>query len=140
MTNAKFYKDKLEDGYASHADFCQSVIIPYVLNPLGKECDGELINCTQCQVLTAAWLQEEHKDPEIDWSNIPVDTPILVKNEGQEIWKKRYFARFVSGKVSVWDQGCTSFTNLYGTSFWDYAKLWEGSEEQAAEKEAQCTD
>ena len=64
----------------------------------------------------------------IDWENISVDTKILVSIDGEE-WIKRYFAKYVNGKVYVWDYGATSFSSNHCTK-WAYAKLYEEEEEE----------
>lgn len=60
----------------------------------------------------------------VDWSKVPVDTPILVSNDNKE-WIKRYFARYEDGNVYCWLNGKTSWTAICELSIghWDYAKL-----------------
>ena len=65
--------------------------------------------------------EEEH---EIDWSQVAVDTPILVKNFEDEQWYKKYFAKYENGKVCSWNNGNTSWTGTC-TAAWEYAKLAE---------------
>nr|DAS53612.1 MAG TPA: hypothetical protein [Caudoviricetes sp.] len=62
----------------------------------------------------------------IDWSKVPVDTPILVSNDNKG-WIKRYFARYEDGNVYCWLNGKTSWTAICELSIghWDYAKLAE---------------
>lgn len=67
----------------------------------------------------------------IDWENISVDTKILVSIDGEK-WNKRYFAKYVNGKVYVWDYGATSFSSNHCTK-WAYAKLYEEEEEEEIE-------
>lgn len=67
----------------------------------------------------------------IDWENISVDTKVLVSLDGKE-WLKRYFAKYINGKVYVWDYGATSFSSNHCTK-WEYAKLYEGEEEEGIE-------
>lgn len=61
----------------------------------------------------------------IDWSKVPVDTKILVSEDGKD-WCRRYFAKYEGGRVYAFMDGATSFTssseNLLG---WAYAKLYE---------------
>lgn len=64
----------------------------------------------------------------VDWTQIPVDTPILVRDNGEYGWYKKHFAKYEDNKVYVWNNGTTSFTadNDYRcTSHWKYAKLAE---------------
>lgn len=77
------------------------------------------------------WLLTEYKEPEIDWSKVQVDTPILVKDcKNSETWIRRYFSKFEDGKVYAWTNGATSWTanNGYGATSWNYAKLAESEE------------
>jgi hypothetical protein len=55
---------------------------------------------------------KEDKDAEkVDWSKVPVDTPIWVWEDGCEGIKiKRHFAKFEDGKIYVWNDGKTSWT------------------------------
>lgn len=61
---------------------------------------------------------------EVDWSKVKVDTQILVKDTGEK-WTKRYFAKFVDGKVYAWMYGATSWSadSAYNVNSWKYAKL-----------------
>ena len=62
----------------------------------------------------------------VDWSKVPVDTPVLVSNDNKE-WIKRYFARYEDGNVYCWLSGKTSWTAICELSIghWDYTKLAE---------------
>ena len=62
----------------------------------------------------------------VDWSNVAVDTPILVSNNGK-YWYKRYFAKYENGKVCAFSQGTTSWSNNNSTPLcgWEYVKLAE---------------
>ena len=76
------------------------------------------------------WLFSEYKEPEVDWSKVKVDTPILVKTtEGKE-WVRRYFAKYKNGEVYAGCDGATSWTadNEYDVNPWKYAKLAESEE------------
>ena len=78
-------------------------------------------------LLTILWLDEEYKeDPEVDWSKVEVDTPILVSTSGQD-WSHRHFAEYRDGRVCAFDGGATSWTSNVSTG-WEYAKLAESQE------------
>lgn len=72
------------------------------------------------------WLEEEY-EPTVDWSKVPVDTKILVKDKFDSTWTKRHFAFYKNGGVYVWRSGKTSYTvkNTDDTYRWDYAKLYK---------------
>ena len=61
----------------------------------------------------------------VDWSKIPIDTKILVSDDGED-WIRRYFAKYEDGRVYAFMEGTTSFT-VYneGVCDWEYAKLYE---------------
>lgn len=63
----------------------------------------------------------------VDWSKVPVDTPILVKQYEQDEWEKRHFAYFKDERVYAWLCGATSWSADYegDTTDWNLAKLAE---------------
>jgi hypothetical protein len=63
----------------------------------------------------------------VDWSKVPVDTPIWVRDNEELDWFPRHFARYEDGKVFAWDEGKTSFTvtSKYESFPWKYAKLYQ---------------
>lgn len=83
------------------------------------------ITCSECRKLTADWLEEEYK--ETDWSNVAVNTPVLVSDDGEH-WYKRHFAEYKNGTVYVWIAGTTSWSvdTTKKTSTWKYTKLYKG--------------
>lgn len=46
----------------------------------------------------------------VDWSNVEVDTPILVRDDEEFNWKRRHFAKYENGKVYAFIDGATSWT------------------------------
>lgn len=63
----------------------------------------------------------------VDWSKVPVDTPILVKDDYDDKWEKAYFAKYGDEMIYAWNNGRTSFSarNKDDTFIWDRAKLAE---------------
>ena len=91
----------------------------------GKEgCDD--IPCSWCSVLLELWLDEEYEEPEVDWDNVPVDTPVLVRNSKNEDWKLRHFKRIrdtaETHKFETWGDGMTSRTTDGIISLWRYCE------------------
>ena len=73
---------------------------------------------------------KEPEEPEVDWSKVPVDTKIYVRESFKGAWLKKYFAKYENGKIYAWNFGYTSWSvrdEDYVTS-WKYAKLAEGDE------------
>lgn len=127
MKNYEKYADEIK-RYSDSQVLCDEIKIPFILKPIGKSCARD-IDCDTCQTLTTLWLLEEYEEPKVDWSEVEVDTPILVR-DGEDtesatvVWLKRYFAEYKDGLVYAWTNGRTSWNEdeMYG---WHYAKLAE---------------
>lgn len=100
---------------------------------------GDNIRCREClfnqfgslcSVSALNWLFTEYKEePEVDWSKVKVDTPILVKDTEEGEWQKRHFSGVKNGKVYAWHDGLTSWSAIGGyEQSWKYAKLAESEE------------
>ena len=95
-----------------------------------EACTGQCACCQfnkgepDCAENCKKWLFLEYEEPEVDWSKVKVDTPILVRNNEDKEWVNRYFAKFADGKVYAWVSGATSWTveDEYDVTFWKYAK------------------
>lgn len=64
--------------------------------------------------------------PEVDWTQVEVDTPIWVRDKTTDAWDKRHFAEFdqTRKKVRAWNNGWTSFTaHPVAHTSWNYATL-----------------
>lgn len=79
---------------------------------------------SNCDIRALEWADAEYIEPEIDWSKMPVDTPIMV-SQNEINWYPRYFAGYEDEEVYAWNDGLTSFMiesdNL--KTRWFYAKL-----------------
>lgn len=123
MTNLKKYKNEMINFNYDDQDICEDFIKKRILSSFGyTEC--EELSCDKCNMLQMIWLQEEYKEPEVDWSKVPVDTPIYVQDCISDIWYPRYFAKFKDRQVYAWYDGKTSFTVGSDAAIpWAYAKL-----------------
>lgn len=69
---------------------------------------------TRCEVNRIKWLVAEYVEPvetEVDWSKVPVDTPVLVSND-KKFWFNRYFAGVDDdGRLFIFQNGRTSWSN-----------------------------
>lgn len=130
MKNREFYKEQIFGALREDGLLCNKFIKPKIIASYGFECTE--IGCTYCNLLTSIWLEEEYKEPaepEVDWTKVEVDTPILVKDyDESDVWYKRYFSKFEDGKVYSWSNGRTSW-NGDDEERWNYAKLAEKEEE-----------
>ena len=123
MKNYEKYTDAIREYKGD--SFCADFVKPNILK--SEYC---AIDCTRCRMLQALWLLEDYKEPEVDWSKVEVDTPILVRDREDATipWVRRYFAEYIDGVVYAWNGGCTSWSEEYTTG-WKYAKLAETEEE-----------
>lgn len=119
MTNREKYTEKIKEYRGK--DFCGYFIRPKILKK--ESCSH--IDCFQCRMIQMLWFDEEYKEPEVDWSKVEVDTPILVRSDPDDEWTKRYFAEYAYGKVFAWINGATSWSSRSRTHEWSYAKLAE---------------
>lgn len=124
MKNHEAYKDMIIKYRDEGAKLCINFIQPYILK--SDHCNN--LCCEACQMLQTIWLMEEYEEPEVDWSTVKVDTPILVRNAEDEPWMRRYFAKYENGLVYAWSVGRTSWTAVSGRqgghmTKYNYAKL-----------------
>ena len=99
-----------------------------VLTHFGKEgCDG--ISCSWCAILLELWLDEEYKESEVDWSKVPVDTLVRVRDREDEEWILRYFKGINEDSLrpiyEAWESGATSKTAYCDYELWKYCELVE---------------
>lgn len=91
------------------------------------ECDFQYGDCDE---LLKQWANSEYKEREIDWSKVPVDTPIYVwdNNEDKIDKRKRYFAEYDTNndKIIAFIEGQTSWTSDQNITVWDNAEIKEG--------------
>lgn len=88
-----------------------------------SQCKFHSCNAENCGTIALTWADAEYIEPEeIDWTKVPVNTPILVKGLINDTWAKRHFAKYEGGRVCAWEDGKTSYTTDK-TTFWCYAKL-----------------
>lgn len=115
MKNKEKYQDvilniMMKSGVSFAVDKYSGEVIPCELGT----CSECLFNnkkyfgksCAGCRVM---WLNED-VDNISQFGNLPVDTPILVRDSEEDDWKPRYFSRVENDLVYVFGHGTTSFT------------------------------
>ena len=94
--------------------------------PCNSLCCSNCLFGHNCNEEIKEWCESEYIEPPVDWSKVPVDTPILVRDEDEEKFKKRHFAKYANEKVYAWNMGTTSWTaNENCVTSWNCAKLAE---------------
>ena len=127
MKNYEKYADEIKSYNGDR--FCKD----FITNKIIKNNDCEETDCNKCILLQFLWLMEEYKEQkeqEVDWSKVPVDTPVLVRDREDRIWYKRHFAKYEDGRVYSWCDGYTSWSSDGNPIGWDYAKLAEGDKNE----------
>lgn len=128
MKNYEKYAEEIREYNGD--SICTDFIEPYILKSINAKCIDT--SCPKCHLYRTIWLLEDYKEPkepEIDWSKVEVDTPILVRDSEDRRWIKRYFAKYENEAVFAWDSGCTSWSAC-GLTEWEYAKLAETEGEE----------
>ena len=122
MKNYEKYADEIREYKGK--DFCKDIVQTHIL----KEISCSDIRCGRCHTLQLLWMLEEYKEPEVDWNNVEIDTPILVRQTKDGEWLRRHFAKYEGGIVYTWKDSRTSWTEDRMTG-WDYGKLAESEDE-----------
>lgn len=80
---------------------------------------------------TISQLAEMDFKEVIDWSKVPVDTKVLVRDKKDEEWNRKYFAKYKDGRVYTWTCGKTCFDDDGNEDVidWEYAKLYNEGDE-----------
>lgn len=94
MTNREKYAEQIIDMALDS--------IEIAVDKEGKLCDCNVIRCSDCAWSSKSrcrerfkeWAEQEYVEPPVDWSKVPVDTKVYVRDSDSDPWKPRYFARF----------------------------------------------
>ena len=91
-----------------------------------KHCDFyDIETKILCTENIKKWANSEYKEREIDWSKVPVDTPIYVWNSDSNTYK-RHFAGYANDKIIAFTDGATSWSNDGYKAEWNHAQIKEG--------------
>ena len=99
----------------------------------GDDVCYDLLNRSEGVLITTKYymsiISELDFEEVIDWSKVPVDTKILVRDSKTQSWVHRHFAEYEDGKVFAWGCGKTSFTScMEEVDEWGYVKLYKEGE------------
>lgn len=103
-----------------------------------NECNFNGGTIRDCEIKTRKWANSEYVEPiepQVDWSRVPVDTPILVRDSELFAWSKEHFAKYEDETVYTWDYGKTSWSTYDGKmSSYKYAMLPESEDQSGNEQ------
>lgn len=82
MTNYEKYKNDIEKFTRLNISFALDKDTKEIVECAGFNCNGCVFNCSSghCDDNKLEWADAEYIEPEVDWSKVPVDTPILVRD------------------------------------------------------------
>lgn len=128
MTNYEHYKEQMERITRLGRRVAMNATTGEIVCCADINCNECLFQGSEdanCSQKAFEWADEEYKEPEIDWSKVPIDTPVLVSDDGVN-WRRRYFVRrSETGLFCVYSNGTTSWSADNCESRYKYAKLWE---------------
>lgn len=135
MKNREKYRDEILNSVfggnvEAYCEFATKNVLPNLTDCTKGECD-EVSSCTLCRTIFSFWLDEEYTEPpksEVDWSNVPVDTLVRVRNDEDSPWVLQYFKEFDEErnyKFLAWCNGRTSKTAGGRRTGWRYCELVE---------------
>lgn len=131
MKNREKYRDEIIKAIKSRetCEFMNDTVIPeFIGSKTDSKCICEMGDCRACLIRFTLWLDEEYEEPEVDWSKVPVDTLVQVRDDENDKGVLRYFRWFVRGHRTpfvTWADGATSKTAEACTEYWKYCKLVE---------------
>ena len=121
MTNREKYAKEILDIVCEGSDVAVKNGGPCKCNKITcRECDFD--NTAVCLNNRVKWFKAEYVESPVDWSKVPIDTPLLVRDLENEKWTKRHFAKYEGGKVYAFRNGETSWSGCWPVC-WEQAKL-----------------
>ena len=129
MLNKEKFKDKIVEIACRGAHFAlKNGEVVGCDNTCCGDCDFCFDPYYVCDLNRKNWANSEYEEY-VDWSKVPVDTKILVRDNENVPWSPRHFSRIEQGRVYTFSYGCTSFTSRGKECCWRYAKLYKEEEE-----------
>lgn len=128
MKNREKYKNELMDVIKMDGRICGFVKKHDVFRMIGTGWESFCeMDCIACGTALQIWLDEEY---EVDWSKVPVDTLVRVRNDENGEWLLRYFCEWneytnTGHKYSTFPEGRTSKTATYYVENWRFCDLVE---------------
>lgn len=133
-------KESIKAGGEVMCSFLKDFVIPRFVSEEAVEvdCCGNL-ECYTCSQMFSFWLDEEYIEPpkpEVDWSKVPADTLVRVRDNEDDEWVLRYFDSFeeesfrsmAGHNYRVFADGATSVTGRDYVEHWKYCELAEDEE------------
>ena len=114
MTNYEYYKEQIERIARLGRRVAMDATTGEIVCCVDIDCNECLFQGSEdanCSQKAFKWADEEYKEPEIDWSKVPIDTPVLVSNN-KKSWYNRYFAGIDdTDRLLIFPDGRTSWSS-----------------------------
>lgn len=133
MTNKEKYAKELLDILCKTAEQPALVKGKIVACNNAKCCECEFKKGSRgCDGRFKAWTEEEYKAPEVDWTKVPENTRILVKDRVDNPWLNAHFASYRNGYVFAFPYGRSSWTVTPDMVIcpWEYAEIADPEEQE----------
>lgn len=121
MTNREKYAKEILDIACVGEDVAVKNGVPCKCGETDcNECDFH--GDGSCTRRLVKWCNSEYIEDPVDWSKVPIDTPIWVRSSANEQWVKRHFAKYENGAVYAFVGYGTSWSGS-NCRYRKYAKL-----------------
>lgn len=129
MTNREAYREKLD-----------TILARVVAVVDGKPTSCAIGSCERCLFMNNCgrtehkeeiidWLNAEYQEPPVDWSKVPIDTPVLASADGKSWYRRHYAGTDDKGNPKVYLSGHTSWSTTSGGHISpEFVRLAEGNE------------
>lgn len=127
MTNREKFEDELGEMLSAFLAVVE-----------GKPVHCEDIDCQECdfrgkcpvrEKCVIDWLNAEYQEPPVDWSKVPIDTPVLASADGKSWYRRHYAGTDDKGNPKVYLSGHTSWSTTSGGHISpEFVRLAEGNE------------
>ena len=132
MLNKEKYVEELMDFIINDKSLAYDIRTKKITDCANTPCNFCGFSCKgDCMEKRKDWLNSEYEENTVDWSKVPIDTPILVRDADNESWRKGHFAGIsVTGKVGIFYNGGTSWSAAKPSDYtlWSQAKLAEDAD------------
>lgn len=130
MTNYEHYKEQMERITRLGRRVAMNATTGEIVCCGDTRCNECLFQGSEdanCSQKAFKWADEEYTEPEVDWSKVPVDTPVLVSDNNRD-WYHRHLAKVIENRPYIWGDGRTSWTTDGNDVLYKYIKLAEVEE------------
>lgn len=128
MTNFEKYREEIERITRLGLDFGLNAKTNEINLCQRMDCTGCKFYDGGCSDEKLKWAYEEYQEPAVDWSKVPIDTKVLVSDDGI-CWYRRYFAGTNDGEPLVWYDGMTSWSAVLEDNCKPFAHIKLAEEE-----------